>query len=59
MVVGPGNTHVPTEGSAAMENSQPAASSSGEDLWDEQRIEEALKTLKEMHIQVSGCGGPP
>ena len=55
MVIGPGNAQVPIEGSATMENSQPGASSSGEDIWDEQRIEAALKTLKEMHIQVCGC----
>ena len=29
-----------------------AASNGGEHLWDEQRIEESLKVLKEMHIQV-------
>jgi len=53
MVVGQGNPQVPTEGSAAVENGEPAPSSIGEDVWDEQRIEDALKTLKEMHIQVS------
>jgi len=53
MVVDPGNPQVPTEGNAA-NNGQPAASSNGEDVWDEQRIEEALKTLKEMHIQLRG-----
>ena len=53
MVVGPGNPQVPTDGSATMNNGQPAGSSNGEDVWDEQRIEEALKTLKEMHIQVN------
>lgn len=52
MVVDQSNPQVPTEGSAAMENDPAAASSSGEDVWDEERIEEALKVLKEMHIQV-------
>jgi hypothetical protein len=39
---------------AAPENGQqPEAPNAGEDVWDEERIEKALKTLKEMHIQVS------
>ena len=57
MAAGQGNPQPPpTDGGAApMEIDQIAASGSGEDVWDEQRIEEALKTLKEMHIQVSSC----
>jgi hypothetical protein len=50
---------------AAQEQSQPIAMDAGqgkgpqtagpdveEDTWDEERIEEALKVSKEMHIQV-------
>lgn len=56
MVVGQGNPQVPAnEGGAVTENGQPTTSNNGEDVWDEQRIEDALKTLKEMHIQVSSC----
>ncbi|KAG0648221.1 hypothetical protein D0Z07_5355 [Hyphodiscus hymeniophilus] len=57
MASGQKNPQASTEGSSAMENgvSGPAAtSSSGEDVWDEQRIEESLKVLKEMHIQLRG-----
>lgn len=54
MVVGQGNPQVPTDGSSTT-NGQPAAPGNGEDVWDEERIEEALKTLKEMHIQVGSC----
>jgi len=28
------------------------AANNAENVWDEERIEKALKTLKEMHIQV-------
>ena len=57
MVVGQSNPQVPAnEGGAVMENGQLTAPNNGEDVWDEQRIEDALKTLKEMHIQVSSCG---
>jgi hypothetical protein len=34
------------------ENGEALASSSVEDEWDEERLEKAMKTLKEMHIQV-------
>jgi hypothetical protein len=34
------------------ENGQVPASNPGEDEWDEERLEKAMKTLKEMHIQV-------
>lgn len=53
MVDGQRSVLKPTAGSAAMDNGQEAASSSEEDVWDEQRIADALKVLKEMHIQVS------
>jgi hypothetical protein len=46
----------PSDGNMAVENGQagqPATSSSSEEAWDEQRLEEAMATLKEMHIQVS------
>ena len=33
-----------------VENGQPAAPE--EETWDEERLEKAMKTLKEMHIQV-------
>ena len=32
--------------------SEPAGSDTEEDNWDEERIEQALKVSKEMHIQV-------
>jgi hypothetical protein len=32
--------------------------SGAEDIWDEQQIEDALKVLKEMHIQVSSATCP-
>jgi hypothetical protein len=51
MFVGQGNPQMPTDGSSTA-NGQPVTPSNGEDVWDEERIEEALKTLKEMHIQV-------
>ena len=31
---------------------QPAGPGAEDDVWDEERIEEALKVSKEMHIQV-------
>lgn len=38
------------------ENGQPELTVTAEgDVWDEQKIEESLKTLKEMYIQVSPC----
>jgi hypothetical protein len=55
MVNDQGNPQVPTQGGSTTEDGQAAASSIGEDVWDEQRIEDALKILKEMHIQVSSC----
>lgn len=41
-------------GDVTMQNG-PATSDSQatEDIWDEERIEKALKTLKEVHIQVT------
>jgi len=35
-----------------VENGQPAAPE--EEIWDEERLEKAMKTLKEMHIQLRG-----
>jgi hypothetical protein len=55
MASGQGKPQTPTAGSAAIDSgpSGPAAtSSSAEDIWDEHRIEDSLKILKEMHIQV-------
>lgn len=52
MDVRQGNPQVPTADSAATDSGPARASGTGEDIWDEQRIEDALKTLKEMHIQV-------
>jgi hypothetical protein len=37
---------------APVENGQDPVSSPGEDEWDEERLEKAMNTLKEMHIQV-------
>ncbi|PMD49183.1 uncharacterized protein K444DRAFT_622743 [Hyaloscypha bicolor E] len=39
---------------APVENGQDLASSPGEDKWDEERLEKAMNTLKEMHIQLRG-----
>lgn len=40
--------------SPSLENGQQSgASNVGEDVWNEECIEKALETLKEMHIQVS------
>jgi hypothetical protein len=37
---------------APAENGYDPASNSGQDEWDEERLEKAMNTLKEMHIQV-------
>ena len=37
---------------------QPAGPGAEDDVWDEERIEQALKVSKEMHIQV-GCSPRP
>lgn len=34
-------------------NAQQTAGSEPEEVWDEAKLEQAMKTLKEMHIQVS------
>lgn len=40
---------------SAVDNGQPSGSpNADDDVWDEERIEKALKTLKEMHIQLRG-----
>jgi hypothetical protein len=41
---------------APVENGQDPVSSPGEDEWDEERLEKAMNTLKEMHIQVGTQG---
>jgi hypothetical protein len=38
---------------AAISGQQLADKGPEEDVWDEERLEKALKILKEMHIQVS------
>jgi len=38
--------------SSAPSHSLANTGNDGENVWDEERIEKALKTLKEMHIQV-------
>jgi hypothetical protein len=40
------------QGLAGSENGQQLNPASLEDVWDEERLEKAMKTLKEMHIQV-------
>ncbi|PMD28379.1 hypothetical protein NA56DRAFT_640030 [Hyaloscypha hepaticicola] len=45
------------KGSVAMapgDNGHDPASNSAEDEWDEERLEKAMNTLKEMHIQLRG-----
>lgn len=37
---------------ATVENAYGQASNPGEDEWDEEKLEKAMNTLKEMHIQV-------
>jgi len=39
--------------SNSMPSTNAPVTNDAEDIWDEERIEKALKTLKEMHIQVS------
>jgi hypothetical protein len=38
--------------SAEAPDQDTAAPDTGEQVWDEEKIEQALKTLKEMHMQV-------
>jgi hypothetical protein len=38
--------------SADAGNANATAPVAAEDVWDEERLEKAMKTLKEMHIQV-------
>jgi hypothetical protein len=40
-------------GAATAENEQQAAANAADNVWDEERLEKAMSTLKEMHIQVS------
>jgi hypothetical protein len=40
------------EGLVGSENGQQLNPAPLEDVWDEERLEKAMKTLKEMHIQV-------
>ncbi|TAQ85045.1 hypothetical protein B7494_g6629 [Chlorociboria aeruginascens] len=41
-------------GSTAVDGGQEMVASNADNEWDEERLEEALNTLKEMHIQVMG-----
>ena len=54
MATGKQDSQVATDGNK-IENGQPADPSNNveEEVWDEERNEKGLKTLKEMHIQVS------
>jgi len=54
MATGQQDSHVATDGNK-LENGHPADPSNNveEEVWDEERNEKGLKTLKEMHIQVS------
>jgi hypothetical protein len=45
------NSKVSTDAAPA-ENGHDPASNPGEDEWDEERLEKAMNTLKEIHIQV-------
>ncbi|KAE9374446.1 hypothetical protein N431DRAFT_481655 [Stipitochalara longipes BDJ] len=38
----------------ASENGNNSAANAGEDEWDEEKLEKAMQTLKEMHIQLRG-----
>ncbi len=40
-------------GGTTAENGQQSAANAADDVWDEERLEKAMSTLKEMHIQVS------
>jgi hypothetical protein len=40
---------------AKRKGEQPPGSGTDEEPWDEERIEQALKISKEMHIQVRNC----
>jgi len=42
------------EGLVGSENGQQLNPAPLEDVWDEERLEKAMKTLKEMHIQLRG-----
>ena len=44
-------SRMPAGGSAT--DQQPDSDQAAEEVWDEERLEKAMKTLKEMHIQVS------
>ena len=47
------NTQRPTKREENAENGEQSSANSVEDEWDEERLEKAMSTLKEMHIQVS------
>jgi hypothetical protein len=42
-----------TESNAPGTDQQAPAPEADEDVWDEERLDQAMKTLKEMHIQAS------
>jgi len=44
----------PMGGSAAIDGQQAGPDQPVEDVWDEEKLEKAMKTLKEMHIQLRG-----
>jgi hypothetical protein len=46
------NSNASAADAAPVKNGQDTASIHGEDEWDEERLEKAMNTLKEMHIQV-------
>lgn len=42
----------PTGANGGSDQQPPNSNQPGEDVWDEEKLEKAMKTLKEMHIQV-------
>jgi hypothetical protein len=46
------DSKVPPDQPVAENGNNPAANV-GEDEWDEEKLEKAMQTLKEMHIQVA------
>lgn len=49
----PQNRQAPLGGSAAIDGQHSDSNQPAEEVWNEERLERAMKTLKEMHIQVS------
>lgn len=54
MGIGQENPRLPTERSEIVNGDLSAAPELQEGVWDEERIEKALKILKDMHIQAIG-----